>query len=88
MANLFILTVITPDKIVYQGKAVSLIAPAALGYLGVLANHAPLAANLTKGKIIIKEESGNTVNFYSAEKGFLRVFRNNVTLLLDRVGPG
>lgn len=85
MAKTFSVSIITPDKVVYKGKAVSLIVPAALGYLGVLADHDALAANLVEGKIVVSEESGNKTNFYSLSKGFLQVLKNNVTLLLDGV---
>ena len=82
MAKLFNLSVVTPDKTVYENEVVSLIVPAALGYLGVLANHAPLVANLVSGKIIIREESGKIVTFYSRSKGFLQVLANKVTIIL------
>ena len=63
MAKLFDLTIITPDEIVYEGKALSLVAPCALGYLGVLGDHAPLIANMKAGKITLKEESGKSIFF-------------------------
>ena len=84
MAKAFNVSVMTPDRTVYSGKAVSLVAPSVLGYMGVLADHAPIVANLQKGNITIREESGNTVVLESAEKGFLEVLRNNATILLDR----
>jgi len=87
MAKLFNLSVITPDKIVYENKVVSLIAPAALGYLGVLANHAPLVANLVSGKIIIRQESGEALIINSSGKGFLEVLRNDVRIILHNAIP-
>jgi F0F1-type ATP synthase epsilon subunit len=42
------------DKVIYEGKATSLIVPSELGYLGVLADHAPLVAKLSEGKITIR----------------------------------
>jgi ATP synthase F1 epsilon subunit len=83
MAKTFSVSIITPEKQIYQGKAVSLVVPAALGYLGVLADHDALAANLVEGKIVVSEESGKKADFYSLSKGFLQVLKNNVTLLLD-----
>jgi F-type H+-transporting ATPase subunit epsilon len=83
MEKLFNLYIVSPGKIEYEGAVSSLIAPATLGYLGVLANHAPLVAGLTGGKIIVKEKSGETKIFYSDSKGFLEVLRNNVTLILS-----
>ena len=83
MAKTFHLNVLSPEKTIYEGEAVSLVAPAALGYLGVLADHAPLAANLKEGKIIVMKESGERVIIYSKASGFLQVLKNNVSVILD-----
>ena len=83
MAKLFDLTIITPDEIVYEGKASSLVAPCALGYLGVLGDHAPLIANMISGKITLKEASGKSIIFDSISNGFLQVLKNNVTIILN-----
>lgn len=82
----FQLTIISPEKSIYKGRAVSLIAPAYLGYLGVLADHAPLIAGLQKGKIIFREEQGEQRVFSCDDKGYLEVLKNNVTILLSK-GP-
>lgn len=71
----------------YKGRIVSLVAPAELGYLGVLADHAPLIANIVRGKITVKEETGKSITLYSKERGFLQVLRNNVTLAGAAVAP-
>ncbi|MFA5116160.1 MAG: hypothetical protein WC486_02660 [Candidatus Omnitrophota bacterium] len=83
MAKSFHLNVLSPDKTMFEGHVVSLIAPAALGYLGVLADHAPLAANLKEGKIIITKASGEKVVIDSQSAGFLQVLKNNVSVILD-----
>ncbi len=82
----FKVSVITPQRIVYEGQASSLIAPAELGYLGVLADHAPLIANLVPGKITIRGPSDRTKIFNSAGKGIIEVLENNVSLLIDSIG--
>jgi len=83
MPKPFNLTIISPDKITYEGRVISAVVPAALGYLGILANHAPLAANLASGKIILQEESGERKIFYNKSKGFLEILKNNVTIILN-----
>ncbi len=83
MPKPFNLIIISPDKIEYEGKVISAVVPAALGYLGILANHAPLAANLASGKIILQEESGERKIFYHKSKGFLEILKNNVTIILN-----
>ena len=83
MEKQFKLSIITPERSVYQGDVFSLVAPAQLGYLGVLANHAPLIANLVAGRVIFRESSGKQQVINSLGKGFLEVIDNNATLLLD-----
>jgi len=84
MDKTFNLTILRQDKIIYDGRASSLIAPCEFGYLGVLANHAPLAANMVSGKITVRlAQAGEPLIFYSKGKGFLEVLNNNVSLILN-----
>ena len=83
----FDLTIVTPEETLYNGPAVSLVAPGEMGYVGILANHAPLLSTLTAGKVVAKKESGEALKFESTGKGFLEVFKNTVTLLLDAAKP-
>ena len=85
MEKLFQVNIITPEKAVYEGRVSSLIAPGELGYLGVLANHAPLITNLVPGKISFRDDSEKLTTIDSQGKGFLEVLNNNVTLLLDAI---
>jgi len=85
MAKEFSIEIISPEKNIYSGKIISLVAPAQLGYLGVLADHAPLAANTVSGKIILREASGRVVNIETKATGFLEVLNNHVTLLLSSI---
>jgi len=78
----FSVTILSPKKKLYEGRVVSLIAPCQTGYWGVLANHAALAANIGRGKIILREESGESREIQVESKGFLEVLENNVTLLI------
>ena len=86
MPKKFYLNILTPEASVYKGTVSSLIVPAALGFLGVLADHAPLIANLKQGKISIKEDSGGQVIINNKGKGFIEVHKNKVVILLDSVG--
>lgn len=83
MAKLFDVSILTPLKTVYKGKASSLVAPAQTGYLGILANHAPMVTTIGGGKISVKEESGSTKTILCQGKGLLEVVNNQVTLLLE-----
>ena len=82
MGKAFHLNILTSEKNIYAGSATSLTAPGEAGYLGVLADHAPLVTTLMPGKISFKDEAGKQTVLESQGKGFLEVFKNEVTVLL------
>ena len=82
MAKTFNLSIVSPDKVLAERKCVSLVVPSELGYMGILANHAPLVANLAKGKIVSRDGLGKTEEFLSAGKGFIEVLNNEVVIIL------
>ena len=81
----FNLQIFTPRKRVFSGEVSSLVAPGELGYLGILANHAPLVTTLIPGKVTFREPSGGARTLQSLGDGLLEVNHNNATLLLDEV---
>lgn len=85
IGKFFKVSVVTPQRTVYEGQVSSLIVPAELGYLGVLVNHAPLITNLVPGKIVVKETSDKPKVFHSTSKGIMEVLENNVSILIDSV---
>ena len=85
MARSFNVSIITPNKTVYEGEVSSLIAPSKLGYLGVLVDHAPLIATLGPGRITFKEDSNEQKVFNSKGDGLLEIMKNKVTILLNEV---
>ncbi len=76
--------IITSDTIFYEGSVVSSIIPGEVGYLGVLANHAPLVTTCVPGKLYFRDASGGE-HRYHIEKGFLEVLQNKVTLLTEKI---
>jgi F-type H+-transporting ATPase subunit epsilon len=81
---MYLLTIVTPEKIFYEGEVTSLIAPGSEGYLGVLTNHAPLITGLVPGKLTVKDGNDQEVHL-AISAGFLEVFKNEVTILADSV---
>ena len=78
----FKISVLTQEKVHLETDAVHLEAPGAVGYLGVLANHAPLMTTLTPGKLTVtlpddKEE------VYAVSGGLLKVSGEGVVVLAD-----
>lgn len=83
MGKTFNLTIISPEKIIFNEEAVSLVVPCETGYLGILADHQPLAAKIVEGKIIIRNNPTEQQVIDCGTKGFLEVLNNNVTLFLQ-----
>jgi F-type H+-transporting ATPase subunit epsilon len=81
---LFKLSVVTPEKTVFEMDVRSIIAPGSEGYLGILSNHAPLITALKPGILSVNDESGNET-FYSISGGFLEVSGNIATILADAI---
>jgi len=81
---MYLLTIVTPEKVFYEDEVASLIAPGSEGYLGVLTNHAPLITGLVPGKLTVKDGDNQEVNF-AISAGFMEVFKNQVTILADSI---
>ena len=78
----FTVNILTPERPVYSGEAESVIAPAAGGYLGILAGHAPLIAEITVGELQVREPAG-PVRLFAIASGLLRVTPSRVDVLAD-----
>lgn len=81
---MFKLSVVTPEKTVFETDVRSIVAPGSEGYLGILSNHAPLITALMPGILSIIDEGGNET-FYSISGGFLEVSGNIATILADAI---
>ena len=85
MAKSIELSVVSPEKVVYQGQARSLVAPAWDGQVGILPGHAPLLTLLASGALSIEPESGARREF-QVSGGVMKDESNTVTVLAERVG--
>lgn len=76
-------SVISPDRRLYEGSAVSVSLPGSIGKFSVLKNHAPIVAVLTQGKIEIQEnETADKLQFAIAS-GFVEVHDNLVNICVE-----
>jgi F-type H+-transporting ATPase subunit epsilon len=82
MPELFQLTVLTPVRTLLDERVESVVAPGTEGYLGVLANHAPLITALMPGKLTVRSAGGET-HIYALSGGFLEVSSNRAVVLAD-----
>ncbi len=80
--QLFKLMIATPSGWAARDDAESLIVPGVTGYLGILANHAPLMTALGIGKLSYRDNSGYD-HLFAVTEGFLEVSDNVVTIIAD-----
>ncbi len=81
--NLFKLDIFSPEKSVFSGEVVSVVAVGTDGSFGVLANHAPLLTSLEIGVLKITDNSNNKPLMLALNGGFLEVVNNSVTVLAE-----
>ena len=79
----FQLEIITPEKVVFSQKVVIVTAPGRDGYLGILANHAPLLTSLKPGRIDIRKADDLIPISINVQRGFLETSRNKVDIIVD-----
>lgn len=84
MAKQFKLQVLTPEKALVDEMVESIVVPGQDGYVGVLADHAPLMLALGSGTLTVKRDSLNVTSMH-VEGGFLEVLDNVATILADRI---
>lgn len=73
--------IITPEKVVMQTEADSVVVPAADGELGILPHHAPLLAQLQPGSIRLRK--GDQVDYFAVSGGFVEVQNNRVAIFAE-----
>ena len=73
---------VSPEKKVWSGEAVSVSARTLEGDLGILTDHAPLLGVLVDGKVTIKGSDGS-VSEFNVAGGFLSVSNNRVSILAE-----
>jgi F-type H+-transporting ATPase subunit epsilon len=81
MADTFILDLVTPERTLFSGSVEELVAPGLLGEFGVLPGHANMLAELTAGRLVYRDGSGEKLMVASG--GFAEVTGERVTVLLD-----
>lgn len=77
-------SVITPERVVFEGDAEQVVAPAWDGEVGVLRGHAPMMALLGEGELRV-DTKGGTQSF-RVRAGFLQVAEDTVTVLTESAG--
>ena len=76
------ISVLTPDKEIFDGNITSVKVPGVSGQFEVLNNHAPIVSALGEGQVRLIQENGEKITF-GIEKGFIEVLKNKVALLVQ-----
>jgi F-type H+-transporting ATPase subunit epsilon len=74
-------SVISPEKTVFEGEADQVVVPAWDGQLGVLKGHAPMLVLLGEGELRITQAGGD--QRFQIRGGFLQVADDVVTVLSE-----
>lgn len=73
-------SVISPERVLFEGEADSVIAPAFDGEVGILAGHAPMMTLLGKGSLRL----GGSGGAFHIEGGFMQVVDNHVRVVTEK----
>ena len=76
-------TVISPERALFEGDALAVTAPAFDGMVGILPHHAPLLTLLGTGRLTVRQE-GNSASSFRVAGGFLQVVGDSVRVVADR----
>jgi len=75
-------SVISPEKVLYEGDAASVVAPAFDGELGILTGHAPMITALGTGTLRVEGGAGS--QRFTVSGGFLQVVDDQVRVVTER----
>lgn len=78
----FKLELLSPERPVYRGDVIGIVAEGSEGFMGILYGHAPLLTGLKKGRLKV-EEPGEKVFHLAIEGGFMEVKQNHVVILTE-----
>jgi F-type H+-transporting ATPase subunit epsilon len=84
MAAEFELSILTPERTVFEGPVEYVQVPGSEGYLGVLAHHAALVTALAEGTLTVRKRGGAEEQ-WRVTGGFFEVSKNRATVLADQV---
>jgi len=74
-------TITTPEELVFDGGATSVVVPAVDGEMGFLPRHAPLIGTLGSGELRVTESAGGAKRRFFVQGGFVQVLEDRVTVL-------
>nr|BCX01348.1 MAG: ATP synthase epsilon chain [Bacteroidota bacterium] len=82
MAKTFHLEILTPERVLFSGEVLSLKAPGVLGQFQLLAQHAPLVAQIDIGVLEVVFPNGLR-RYFATSGGFVEVKANRAVVLAE-----
>jgi F-type H+-transporting ATPase subunit epsilon len=76
-------SVISPERTLFEGEAEGVVAPAFDGEVGILTGHAPMMTLLGRGVLRLRAAGGAGARF-QVEGGFLQVVDDQVRIVTER----
>jgi len=83
MAHPITVEIVSADRKVYNGNAVSVVIPGSAGYFGVLHGHAPLISTLAIGLLELRATGNAAPTVFAISGGFVEVTPDKVVVLAD-----
>jgi F-type H+-transporting ATPase subunit epsilon len=75
-------SIISPERVLYEGETESVVAPAFDGEVGILTSHAPMMTLLGRGELRLG--AGGGARRFSVDGGFLQVVDDQVRVVTER----
>ena len=79
-------SVISPEKVLFEGQVDSVVAPAFDGEVGILPQHAPMMTLLGKGELRLGQNG--TSGRFNISGGFLQVLNDSVRVVTESAVEG
>ena len=82
MTNKFVLSIISAERKVFEGKVENILVPGMVGDFLVLSNHAPCISSIRPGFLEFSEGTSDKQRYF-VSGGIIEVINNNVSVLVD-----
>jgi F-type H+-transporting ATPase subunit epsilon len=78
-------SIISPERVLFEGEVTSIVAPAFDGEVGILSRHAPMVALLGTG--VLRLEGSGRGRRFNVSGGFLQVADDVVRVVTESASP-
>ncbi|TVR87789.1 MAG: ATP synthase F1 subunit epsilon [Saprospirales bacterium] len=79
------LTILSPDKEIFDGEVTSVKVPGSAGSFELLNNHAPIVSSLNPG--VVRVKTAKETFSFEVDKGFIEMLNNEISLLVQGYAP-